>query len=69
MRVPQALTARFRVGFQALAKNNPVMEHTNPERVRADYAVLAEHSKGLSGRDILYIFLNAIYAGSTDLNP
>ena len=41
----------------------------NPERVRADYAVLAELSKGLSGGDILNICLNAIYAGSTDTNP
>jgi hypothetical protein len=41
----------------------------NPELVRADYAVLAELSKGLSGGDILHICLNAIYAGSTDPNP
>ncbi len=41
----------------------------NPERVRADYAVLAELSKGLSGGDILHICLNAIYTGSTDPNP
>ena len=41
----------------------------NPERVRADYAVLAELSKGLSGGDILNICLNAIYAGSVDPNP
>jgi hypothetical protein len=41
----------------------------NPDRVRADYAVLAELSKGLSGGDILNICLNAIYAGSTDPNP
>jgi hypothetical protein len=37
--------------------------------VRADFAVLAELSKGLSGGDILNICLNAIYAGSTDANP
>jgi hypothetical protein len=41
----------------------------NPERVTADYAVLAELSKGLSGGDILTICLNAIHAGSTDPNP
>ena len=41
----------------------------NPERVRADYAVLAQQSRGLSGGDILNICLNAIYAGSTDANP
>lgn len=37
--------------------------------MQADYAVLAELSKGLSGGDILNICLNAIYAGSVDLNP
>jgi hypothetical protein len=41
----------------------------NPDRVTADYAVLAELSKGLSGGDILNICLNAIYAGSTDADP
>jgi hypothetical protein len=41
----------------------------NPERVRADFAVLADLSRGLSGGDILNIGLNAIYAGSTDANP
>jgi hypothetical protein len=41
----------------------------NLERVRADYAVLADLSRGLSGGDILNICLNAIYAGSTDANP
>jgi hypothetical protein len=41
----------------------------NPDRVEADYAVLAGISRGLSGGDILNIYLNAIYAGSTDLNP
>jgi hypothetical protein len=41
----------------------------NPDRVEADYAVLAELSKGLSGGDILNICVNAIHAGSTDANP
>jgi hypothetical protein len=40
----------------------------NTDRVKADYAVLAELSRGLSG-DILNICLNAIHAGSTDPNP
>jgi SpoVK/Ycf46/Vps4 family AAA+-type ATPase len=39
------------------------------ERVRADYAVLAELSRGLSGGDILNVCVNAIYAGSVDPNP
>jgi hypothetical protein len=34
--------------------------------VQADYAVLAELSKGLSGGDILNVCVNAIHAGSTD---
>jgi hypothetical protein len=38
----------------------------NPDRVTADYAVLAELSKGLSGGDILNICVNVIYAGSVD---
>jgi hypothetical protein len=38
----------------------------NPDRVQADYAVLAELSKGLSGGDILNVCVNSIYTGSTD---
>ena len=38
----------------------------NPDRVQADYAVLSELSRGLSGGDILNICVNAIHAGSTD---
>jgi hypothetical protein len=41
----------------------------NPDRVQADYAVLAELSKGLSGGDILNVCVNAIYAGSVDADP
>jgi ATP-dependent 26S proteasome regulatory subunit len=41
----------------------------NPDRVKADCAVLAELSRGLSGGDILNICVNAIHAGSTDANP
>ena len=37
--------------------------------MRADYAVLAELSRGLSGGDILNGCINAIYAGSVDANP
>jgi hypothetical protein len=37
--------------------------------VNADYAALAELSKGLSGGDILNVCVNAIHAGSTDANP
>jgi SpoVK/Ycf46/Vps4 family AAA+-type ATPase len=38
----------------------------NPDRVTADYAVLAGLSRGLSGGDILNVCVNAIYAGSKD---
>jgi len=41
----------------------------NPDRVEADYAVLAELSRGLSGGDILNVCVNAIHAGSTDADP
>jgi hypothetical protein len=41
----------------------------NPERVQADYAVLATLSRGLSGGDILNVCVNAIYAGSVDSDP
>jgi hypothetical protein len=41
----------------------------NPDRVKADYAVLATLSRGLSGGDILNVCVNAIYAGSTDADP
>jgi hypothetical protein len=41
----------------------------NPDLVEADYSVLSELSKGLSGGDILNICVNAIHAGSTDPNP
>jgi len=41
----------------------------NPERVTADYAVLAELSKGLSGGNILNVCVNAVHAGSVDADP
>ncbi len=37
--------------------------------MKANYAVLAELSKGLSGGDILNVCVNAIHAGSTDADP
>ncbi len=41
----------------------------NPDRVEADYAVLAGLSRGLSGGDILNVCVNAIHAGSTAADP
>ena len=40
----------------------------NPERVEADFAVLAELSRGLSGGDKLNICLNSTRAGSVYQN-
>lgn len=37
--------------------------------MEADYAILAELSRGLSGGDILNICVNAIHAGSVDSDP
>ena len=37
--------------------------------VNADYEVLAELSRGLSGGDILNVCVNAIHAASTDADP
>jgi SpoVK/Ycf46/Vps4 family AAA+-type ATPase len=41
----------------------------NPDRVTADYAVLAGLSRGLSGGDILNLCVNANHAGSTNVDP
>ena len=41
----------------------------NPDWVTADYAVLAELSRGLSGGDHLNICVNAIHAGNVDPDP
>jgi hypothetical protein len=45
------------------------VEAESGEVKRGAIAVLADLSRGLSGGDILNICLNAIYAGSADLNP
>ncbi len=60
---------KFRLPNASMRRELFALHLPNPERVRADYAVLAELSKGLSGGDILNICLNAIYAGSTEPNP
>jgi ATP-dependent 26S proteasome regulatory subunit len=60
---------KFRVPNASMRRELFALHLPNPERVRADYAALAELSRGLSGGDILNICLNAIYAGSTDANP
>jgi ATP-dependent 26S proteasome regulatory subunit len=60
---------KFRPPNASMRRERFALHLPNPERVRADYSVLAELSKGLSGGDTLNICLNAIYAGSTDPNP
>jgi SpoVK/Ycf46/Vps4 family AAA+-type ATPase len=60
---------KFRLPNASMRRELFALHLPNPERVRADYAVLAELSKGFSGGDILNICLNAIYAGSTNPNP
>jgi hypothetical protein len=41
----------------------------NPDQAQANYAILMELSRGLSGGDILNVCVNAIYAGSVDVDP
>jgi SpoVK/Ycf46/Vps4 family AAA+-type ATPase len=60
---------KFRLPDASMRRELFALHLPNPDRVEADYAVLAELSRGLSGGDILNICLNAIYAGSTDANP
>jgi SpoVK/Ycf46/Vps4 family AAA+-type ATPase len=60
---------RLRVPDASMRRELFALHLPNPDRVKADYAILAELSKGLSGGDILNICLNAIHAGSTDEDP
>ncbi len=60
---------KFRLPNASMRRELFDLHLPNPERVRADYAVLAALSRGLRGGDILNICVNAIYAGSTDVNP
>ena len=59
----------FRLPNASMRRELFTLHLPNPDRVTADYAVLAELSRGLSGGDILNVCVNAIYAGSTDPNP
>jgi SpoVK/Ycf46/Vps4 family AAA+-type ATPase len=58
----------FRLPNASMRRELFALHLPNPDRVRADYAVLAELSRGLSGGDILNVCINAIYAGSVDLD-
>ncbi len=59
----------FRLPNASTRRELITLHRVNPDRVRADYAVLAELSRGLSGGDILNVCVNAIYAGSVDSDP
>jgi SpoVK/Ycf46/Vps4 family AAA+-type ATPase len=56
----------FRLPSASMRRELFALHLPNPDRVTADYAVLADLSKGLSGGDILNVCVNAIYAGSVD---
>jgi len=58
----------FRLPNASMRRELFVLHLPNPDRVTADYAVLAELSRGLSGGDILNVCVNAIYAGSVDVD-
>ncbi len=60
---------KFRVPDASMRRELFALHLPNPDRVQADYAVLAELSRGLSGGDILNVCVNAIHTGSTDANP
>jgi SpoVK/Ycf46/Vps4 family AAA+-type ATPase len=60
---------KFRVPDASMRRELFALHLPNPDRVQADYAVLAELSRGFSGGDILNICVNAIHAGSTDADP
>ncbi len=57
---------KFRIPDASMRRALFALHLPNPDRVQADYAVLSELSRGLSGGDILNICVNAIHAGSTD---
>jgi SpoVK/Ycf46/Vps4 family AAA+-type ATPase len=59
----------FRLPNASMRRELFALHLPNPDRVRADYAVLAELSRGLSGGDIVNICVNAIHAGSVDVDP
>ena len=57
---------KFRNPDASMRRELFALHFPNPERVQADYAVLAALSRGLSGGDILNVCVNVIHAGSTD---
>ena len=60
---------KFRLPDASMRRELFALHLHNPDRVKADYAILAELSKGLSGGDILNGCVNAIHVGSVDVDP
>ncbi len=60
---------KFRLPDASMRRELFALHLPNHSRVEADFAVLAELSRGLSGGDILNVCVNAIHAGSTDAEP
>ena len=60
---------KFRLPNASMRRELFSLHLPNPDRVTADYAVLAALSRELSGGDILNVCVNAIYAGSSDPDP
>ena len=60
---------KFRLPDEAMRRELFALHLPNHSRVKADFAILAGLSRGLSGGDILNICVNAIHAGSVDPNP
>jgi SpoVK/Ycf46/Vps4 family AAA+-type ATPase len=60
---------KFRLPDASMRRELFALHLPNPDRVKADCAVLAELSRGLSGGDILNVCVNAIHVGSTNADP
>jgi AAA+ superfamily predicted ATPase len=60
---------KFRIPDASMRRELFALHLPNPDRVQANYAVLAELSRGLSGGDILSVCVNSIHVGSTDDDP
>jgi ATP-dependent 26S proteasome regulatory subunit len=67
--IKPGIDAHFRLPNASMRRELFALHRVNPDRVTADYAVLAALSRGLSGGDIFNVCVNAIYAGSVDSDP
>lgn len=65
-RIQRHIHIHFRLPDASMRRELFALHLPNPDRVEADYAVLAELSKGLSGGHILNVCVNAIHVGSVD---